>query len=138
MRSEGMPLWPGARRFDGASLAPSSMLGLVESIRFRRDAVGWEAGFEHARVMAGRAREVLGEIAGVELEAPTGPLATLVTFTVPGHEPEAVNLALEQRGVLARWLPRPKVVRVSVGFWTDDRDVERLATAVAGVAEGRD
>jgi L-cysteine/cystine lyase len=137
MRSEGMPLWPGARRFDGASLAPSSMLGLVESIRFRRDAVGWEAGFEHARVMAGRAREVLDGIAGVDLATPTGPLATLVTFTVGDLEPEAINLALEERGVLARWLPRPKVVRVSVGFWTDERDLERLAKAVETIAEGQ-
>ncbi len=38
--------------------------------------------------------------------------------------------------MLARWLPRPKVVRVSVGFWTDERDLERLASAVGSVVEG--
>jgi selenocysteine lyase/cysteine desulfurase len=87
--------------------------------------------------MAGRAREVLDGIAGVDLATPTGPLATLVTFTVGDLEPEAINLALEERGVLARWLPRPKVVRVSVGFWTDERDLERLAKAVETIAEGQ-
>jgi L-cysteine/cystine lyase len=133
LHAEGTPLWPGARRFDGASLPPTSLQGFAESIRFRSAEVGWRAGFEHAKAMAGRAREVLAAVPGVELEAPAGPLATMVTFTVPGREPEAINAALEARGVLARWLPRPSCVRISVGFWTDERDLERLADAVGSV-----
>ena len=59
--------------------------------------------------MAERARgDARSASPGVELETPAGPLATLVTFTVGDLEPEAINLALEERGVLARWLPKPR------------------------------
>ena len=79
--AEGTPLWPGARRFDGASLAPASLRGLAESVRFRREQVGWQAGFEQAASMAARAREVLSALPRVSVDVPAGPLATLVTFS---------------------------------------------------------
>ena len=128
--AEGKPLWPGARRFDGASLPPSNLRGLAESVRFRREEVGWEVGFEHAASMAERARELLRELPRVELDAPVGPLATLVTFSVEGVDAKDANLALEQRGVLARHIDQPRRVRISVGFWTSESDLERLADAI--------
>jgi L-cysteine/cystine lyase len=127
LHTEGFPLWPGARRFDGASLAPASLRGLAESVRFRREVVGWQEGFEHALTMAERARALLRDLPRVELDHPTGPLATLVTFSVDGVDAKDANIALEQRGVLARHIERPRRVRISVGFWTSDEDLERLA-----------
>jgi L-cysteine/cystine lyase len=127
LHTEGFPLWPGARRFDGASLAPASLRGLAESVRFRREVVGWQEGFEHALTMAERARALLRDLPRVELDHPTGPLATLVTFSVDGVDAKDANIALEQHGVLARHIERPRRVRISVGFWTSDEDLERLA-----------
>jgi L-cysteine/cystine lyase len=128
--AEGRPLWPGARRFDGASLPPSNLRGLAESVRFRRDEVGWQEGFEHAATMSAHARSVLRSLPRVELDAPAGPLATLVTFAVDGVDAKDANLALEQRGVLARHIEQPRRVRISVGFWTSEGDLERLADAI--------
>jgi L-cysteine/cystine lyase len=128
--AEGRPLWPGARRFDGASLPPSNLRGLAESVRFRREEVGWGAGFQHAATMAERARDLLREQPRVELDAPAGPLASLVTFSVEGVDAKDANLALEQRGVLARHIDQPRRVRISVGFWTSEGDLERLADAI--------
>jgi L-cysteine/cystine lyase len=130
LHSEGFPLWPGARRFDGASLAPASLRGLAESVRFRREVVGWKEGFEHALAMAERARALLRELPRVQLDTPPGPLATLVTFAVDGVDAKEANEALEQRGVLARHIERPRRLRISVGFWTSDADLERLADAI--------
>jgi len=128
--AEGRPLWPGARRFDGASLPPSNLRGLGESVRFRRDEVGWKEGFARAATMAERARTVLGELPRVELDTPVGSLATLVTFSVEGVDAKDANLGLEQRGVLARHIEQPRRVRISVGFWTSESDLERLAGAI--------
>jgi selenocysteine lyase/cysteine desulfurase len=80
--------------------------------------------------MAGRARSLLGELPRVQLDTPPGPLATLVTFSVDGLDAKDVNVALEARGVLARHIERPRRVRISVGFWTSDADLERLADAI--------
>jgi L-cysteine/cystine lyase len=128
--AEGRPLWPGARRFDGASLPPSNLRGLAESVRFRREEVGWHAGFEHASTMAERARALLRELPRVEVDSPAGPLASLVTFSVEGVDAKDANLALEQRGVLARHIEAPRRVRISVGFWTSEDDLERLGDAI--------
>jgi L-cysteine/cystine lyase len=132
--AEGRPLWPAARRFDGASLPPSNLRGLAESVRFRREAVGWDEGFEHARTMAERARTLLGELPRVRLDTPSGPLASLVTFSVEGVDAKDANLALERRGVLARHIDEPRRVRISVGFWTSEGDLERLADAIRSLS----
>lgn len=133
LRSEGKPLWPGARRFDGASLAPASLRGLAESVRFRRESIGWEAGFARAQELAGRFRSVLAGLPRVLVDVPEGPLSSLVTFAIEGVDAEAASAALEQRGVLVRWIERPRRVRASVGFWTDDSDLARLCEAVSSL-----
>jgi L-cysteine/cystine lyase len=133
LRSPGAPLWPGARRFDGASLAPASLRGVAASVRFRREAIGWEAGFERAQAMGERFRSVLADLPRVEVDVPEGRLASLVTFAIDGVDAEAASGALEQHGILVRWIERPRRVRASVGFWTDDQDLARLCEAIAGL-----
>jgi L-cysteine/cystine lyase len=128
--AEGHPLWAGARRFDGASLPPSNLRGVGEAVRFRREEVGWAAGFERAAAMAERARAMLRSLPRVALDVPAGPLATLVTFSVDGVDAKDANLALEARGVLARHIDEPRRVRISVGFWTSEGDLDRLAEAI--------
>jgi L-cysteine/cystine lyase len=136
LRDPDTPLWPGARRFDGASLAPSSLRGVAESVRFRRDTIGWQPGFERAQEMAARFRRVLADLPRVSVDLPEGPLSTLVTFAVEGVDAEAASAALEQKGVLVRWIARPRRVRASVGFWSDDSDLARLCEGIAGLKAG--
>ncbi|MEO9175551.1 MAG: aminotransferase class V-fold PLP-dependent enzyme [Gaiellales bacterium] len=133
LRNPEKPLWTGARRFDGASLAPASLRGVAESVRFRREAIGWNEGFERAQEMAERFRAVLADLPRVEVDRPAGPLSSLVTFAIDGIDAEAASSALEQRGVLVRWIERPRRVRASVGFWTDDGDLARLCEAIGAL-----
>jgi selenocysteine lyase/cysteine desulfurase len=53
-----------------------------------------------------------------------------VTFSVEGVDAKDANLGLERHGVLARHIEQPRRVRISVGFWTSDGDLERLAGAI--------
>ncbi len=80
--------------------------------------------------MAEQARAVLRELPRIELDEPAGPLATLVTFAVDGVDAKDANLALEAKGILARHIDEPRRVRISVGFWTSDGDLDRLAEAI--------
>ena len=128
--AEGRPLWAGARRFDGASLPPSNLRGVGEAVRFRREEIGWQPGFERAASMADQARALLRELPRVALDVPSGPLATLVTFAIEGVDAKEANLALEARGVLARHIDEPRRVRISVGYWTSEADLDRLAEAI--------
>jgi selenocysteine lyase/cysteine desulfurase len=83
--------------------------------------------------MAGvRARcvELLNDVPGVTLQAESEGAAPLVAFTVEGTSAEDVVAAMERSGVLARWLPVLDWVRVSLGYWVSDGDLERLAASL--------
>jgi len=133
-RSEGAPFWPGARRHDGASLTTAALAGLTAAVSFRRELVGWSEG---AREMAGvRARcvELLSAVPGVTIQADSEGAAPLVAFTVEGTTAEDAVKSLEESGILARSLPALDWVRVSLGYWVSDRDLERLAEALRALA----
>ena len=68
------------------------------------------------------------------LQAESEGAAPLVAFTVAGNSAEDVVEALEAGGVLARSLPGLDWVRVSLGYWVSDSDLERLADVLRSLA----
>jgi selenocysteine lyase/cysteine desulfurase len=73
-------------------------------------------------------------VPGVTLQAETEGAAPLVAFTVAGHSAEDVVKALEAKGVLARSLPGLDWIRVSLGYWVSEGDLERLADVLRSLA----
>jgi len=124
---------PSARRYEHSTL-PAALLPAW------RASLGWleELGrpWIHARVREaqGAARAALAAIPGVAVLTPPGPQAGLVTFTVAGRTPEEASRALGERGVTVRPLPWPAALRASLGFFTDEADIARLAAAVEAVS----
>lgn len=115
----------GAARFDPGALPRPSLAALVESMRFQHS-LGVER-FTRARAQAERCRDLLAA-GGVEVVTEPNE-ATLVAFrtTEPGAD---VVERLAAAGVLVREIPELGWVRVSVGFWTSDEDLERLVDAL--------
>ena len=124
---------PTARRYE-ASTAPAALLAAWEASMAWLEGLGW--GWIHGRVREAQAatREALSAIAGVEVLTPPGPQGGLVTFTVAGRAPAEAAAELAAMGVVVRSLPRPAALRASVGFFTDEADVARLAAGVAAVS----
>jgi L-cysteine/cystine lyase len=129
-RGEGAPFWPGARRHDGASLSTPGLAGLAAAVEFRRELVGWSEGAARMADVRARCVALLSEVPGVTLQAESEGAAPLVAFTVAGRTAEEVVEGLETAGVLARTLPGLDWVRVSLGYWVSDGDLERLAAAL--------
>jgi L-cysteine/cystine lyase len=129
-RSEGQPFWPGARRHDGASLSTAGLAGVTAAVEFRRELVGWSEGAAEMAGVRARCVALLSEVPGVTLQAETEGAAPLVSFTVAGKTAEQVVEELEKAAVLARTLPGLDWVRVSLGYWVSDGDLERLAAAL--------
>jgi L-cysteine/cystine lyase len=109
----------GAARFEPNWIPVGAVRGLHAAVALAPD---WR--FEHAARMTTRCRELLAPVAPVE----SGD-ATLVAFR-PERPPEEVVTTLEQAGVVVRQLPGRGLVRVSVGWWTNDHDLERLLEAL--------
>jgi L-cysteine/cystine lyase len=113
--------WSGARRFDPGWLPTSSLSGLLAAVRGRPE---WC--FSRSREMAEACRRML-EGTGVEVATPKEQ-ATIVSWR--SAEPVEVVAHLESEGVLVREIPKTGLVRASIGWWTNDDDLERLANGL--------
>lgn len=124
---------PTARRYE-SSTPPAALLPVWRASLEWLDSLGWP--WIHARVREAQehARATLAAVPGVEVLTPPGRQAGLVTFTIAGRDAEAACRELSAHGVTVRWLPRPRALRASLGFFADRSDVARLAAAVTAVA----
>jgi L-cysteine/cystine lyase len=118
--------WPGARRFDPNWVPLAFMSGLLAALDLRPE---W--GFERAVELAERCRELLAA-AGEDVVTPA-ERATLVSWRPVGEDTAAVVQRLSDAGVVVRDLPGAGLVRASVGWWTNEDDLERL---LAGLKSG--
>lgn len=113
----------GAARFDPNVTPSAHTAGL-------RAAIGaipaWSC--ERACEMAERFRARLAE-AGEDVVVPDDR-ATLVSWRAPVDESAAIVARLAEAGVIVRDLPGRGLVRASVGWWTNDNDLERLVAAL--------
>jgi L-cysteine/cystine lyase len=114
---------PGALRFDAGWTAAPTLAGLVAALGTRPE---WR--YERAAATAARCRELLEEL--VEVVTPPGH-STLVSFR-PRGEPAELVAKLHADGVIVRELPGRNLVRASVGWWTSEDDLARLAAGLPG------
>jgi L-cysteine/cystine lyase len=112
---------PGAARFDPNWLALPQLDGLLAALELRPE---WA--YDRAAELAARFRTVLATVVDVLPGA-----ATLVGFRPPdGEAPGAVVDRMAEAGVIIRELPGRNLLRASVGWWTNDDDLQRLTALV--------
>jgi selenocysteine lyase/cysteine desulfurase len=108
----------GAARFDPNWIPPPSLAGLLAALEAAPD---WR--YERAAEQTARCRELLAPHA----EVVRGD-ATLVSFRM--DDPPATVAGLAEAGVIVRDLPGTGLVRASCGWWTNEDDLERLASGL--------
>jgi L-cysteine/cystine lyase len=112
---------PGAARFDNGWTPVAALKGFSRALELAPD---WR--YDRVAEMAGLCRDALAE----RFEVVTPPAqAGLVTFA-PDGDPEETASRLFEQGVIVRNLPGTPWVRASCGWWTNEADLERLATAL--------
>lgn len=129
----GVSIHAGARRLEIGTQPEILVPGWLAALEWLHG-LGWEAIHEAIHIAAEKARARLSAIPGVRVLTPEGRQGGLVTFTVPGATPDEADARLFGMGVTARWLPFPAALRVTTGFFTDDRDLDRLCAAVSLIA----
>lgn len=135
--SRGNGAWhPDARRFETAGYHRPSVVGMARAIGWLSMSVGLEYVHSRGPATARRAADALAAIPGVELLTPRHQMATLVSFRIRGWAPEA---ALDELGArvfaIARTIPILDALRISVGFFSSDEEIDRFVGAVAVLAE---
>jgi selenocysteine lyase/cysteine desulfurase len=113
-----------ARRHDGATLPREGVAFTLAAIELL-ESYGLRAVHERATELAARFAEALR--AKDRTVAARGD-TTLVAWEDP--DPEAARERVAASGVVIRNLPGTPYLRVSVGAWNDERDLERLLDAL--------
>ena len=131
----GAAWWPDARRFELSGFHRPSVVGMARSIGWLSMYVGLD--FVHRRGMASASAAAvrLAAIPRVTVLTPLHAMGTLVTFRIAGWSAQA---ALDELGArvfaIARTIASLDALRISVGFFTSDEEIERFAGAVALLA----
>ncbi|HEX5149631.1 MAG TPA: aminotransferase class V-fold PLP-dependent enzyme [Candidatus Limnocylindrales bacterium] len=123
--------WPDARRFEASNYHRPSVVGMARSLGWLSMYVGLEYVYRRGAAMALAAARRLGGIRGVTVVTPTDRMATLVAFRIAGWPAKA---ALDELGArvfaIARTIPGIDALRISVGFFNSEEELERFAVAV--------
>jgi L-cysteine/cystine lyase len=127
--------WPDARRYESSNFHRPSIVGMARSIGWLSMFVGLDWVYERGAAMARLAADRLAAIDGVEVVTPREHMATLVTFRIAGWPAEA---ALDELGArvfaIARTVPVVDALRISVGFFTSEAELERFVETVSLLA----
>jgi len=128
-------LWPDARRFDDTNYYKPAVVGLARSCGWLSMYVGLPWIHERGQAMAARAASRLAAIPGVELLTPRDRMATLVTFRIAGWKAQTALDELASRTfAVARTIPGLDAIRLSVGFFTTEAEIERVASTIELIA----
>jgi L-cysteine/cystine lyase len=123
--------WPDARRFESSNFHRPSIVGMGRSIGWLSMYVGLDWIYDRGTSMARRAAERLAAIDGVDVLTPTDRMATLISFRIRGWSPDA---ALDELGArvfaVARTVPVVDALRISVGFFTTETEIDRFVDCV--------
>jgi L-cysteine/cystine lyase len=127
----GGTLHPGARRFEATGFHRPSVVGLARSCGWLSMFVGVPWAIERANRLAGVAADRLASIPGVSLLTPWGHSGTLVSFRIDGWSSgRAANELASRAFAILRNIPPVDAVRISVGFWNTESELETVARAV--------
>jgi selenocysteine lyase/cysteine desulfurase len=108
-----------------------SVVAFARAIGWLTMYVGLEFAYRRGATMARLAADSLAGIDGVTLLTPSDRMAGLVSFRIAGWPAQAALDELAARTfAIARTLPMLDALRISVGFWTTEDELDRF---IAGV-----
>jgi L-cysteine/cystine lyase len=124
-------LRPGARRFEFGFFHRPSVVGFARSCGWLSMYIGLPWAHERAARLAAAGADRLAGIDGVSLVTPRHAMGTLVTFRIGGWTAaDAVRELGARTFAIIRDLPAIDAIRMSVGFWNTEEELERFAQGV--------
>jgi selenocysteine lyase/cysteine desulfurase len=108
-----------------------SVVGFARSCGWLSMYVGLPWAMDRAARLAADVHERLASIDGVTVLTPRDRMATLVSFRIAGWTADAALAELERRvfAIMAD-VPALDALRISVGFWSTDEELDRFAEAI--------
>jgi L-cysteine/cystine lyase len=124
-----------ARRFEATNYHKPSVTGFARACGWLSMYVGLPWIHERGQELAALAYDRLASIPGVTMLTPRERMGTLVTFRIDGWPAETAVAELGARVfAITRTIPPLDAIRISVGFFNTEEELERFAGAVGLLA----
>jgi L-cysteine/cystine lyase len=132
---DGVTLMETAQRYEVSTRPLPVILGGTACLRWLGEEVGWPYVFGRCRELYDGLWDRLSDISDVTLISERGQ-SSLLTFSVQGVEPREVVSKLRERNIFTRTISvtEPVGVRLSIGFWNRESDLDAIAEAVSALA----
>jgi len=124
----------GARRYQAMACYLPALHALGSSIEWIGE-LGWPWAYARIRRLGQQCADLLAQIPGVTVYLEREQIAGLVHFHVTGIAPADLTARLQEVGIAIRHTPDPLLNRASVGWYTTEQDLERLAEQVRRLAQ---
>ena len=132
---DGLTLMETAQRYEVSTRPLPVILGGTACLKWLGEDVGWPYVYGRSRDLYNGLWDRLSDIPGVALISERD-LSSLLTFSVTGMEPRDVVSKIRESNVFTRTISvtEPMGVRLSIGFWNRESDLDAIAKAVRALA----
>lgn len=126
-----------AKRFDISTRPFYALVGGTAAVKWFDEKVGWDFVFERTCTLRTKMWDYLSDIKGVHIHSPRVNGGGLITFYIDGMEPQEIIDALKPRKIISRTIivTEPPAVRISIGCWNRDSDLEAISRAIEELAK---
>ena len=124
---------PDAKRFEVGTVNKLMYKGMVANFEWLENEVGWDYIYERIRTLTAYAYAKLQTLDGVTYYTQPDAGSGLITFGLDGYDPPRVMVKLNEDGIVVRYLNLPAALRIAVGFYNTEQDIDRLIDALKAV-----
>lgn len=117
----------GSERFESGLMYRPAVRGWIAGLNWLSNEVGWELIYQHIQSNTELFREMLMKETSYKPVVQGRATNGLVAFDLPsGISAEELCMSLVEEDIYTRFLPRLNTLRVSIGFFNNREDFERL------------
>jgi L-cysteine/cystine lyase len=124
---------PNAQRFEMGTVNKVMVHAMAANFEWLEKEVGWDYIYNRIETLTRYAYERLSTLGHVTFYTQENAGSGLITFNLDGYEPPRVMVALNQAGVVLRYLGLPHALRIAVGFYNTEAEIDTLITELKKV-----
>lgn len=117
---------PTARRYEVGTVNKLMYKGMVANLNWLAEEVGWPYIYNRIEALTAYAYAKLAALDGVRLYTQKSAGSGLITFALDDYDPPRVMVKLNESNIVLRYLTLPSALRVSVGFYNTEQDIDTL------------
>ena len=122
-----------AKRFEVGFQYRPGVAAMNANLQWLEEEVGWQWIYQRIGRLTAYAYDQLNALPCIRLISQAGT-AGLLTFNLARHDPTQLTEELQKRNIMVRWLPKPYALRISIGFYNTEDEIDQLVAILKEIA----